>query len=60
MCILESYPDVLNPHDLCEILRISPKTVYKLLQMGAIPYRKIGRQYKISKTALIEFIENNE
>lgn len=60
MRILESYPDVLNPSDLCEILRISSKTVYKLLQMRVIPYRKIGRQYKISKTALIDFLENNE
>ena len=41
--MLKNYPDVLNIHDLCEILRIGKKTAYKLLHEGKIPCRKIGR-----------------
>ena len=38
--MLKNYPDVLNIHDLCEILRIGKKTAYKLLHEGKSPAGK--------------------
>lgn len=54
--MLENYPDVLNTSDICLILRISRKTAYKLLQSNVITCRKIGRNYKISKEAIIKYL----
>lgn len=57
--MLETYQDVLDIKDMCKVLRIGRKTAYKLLQTGQIPYRKIGRNYKIRKDALITYLEES-
>jgi len=54
--MLEKYNDVININDICDILHISKKTAYKLLKKGEMPYKKIGRIYRIRKTAMIEFL----
>lgn len=56
---LENYPDVLTVGQLSEILQISTKTCYALLQDGCIENIKIGRAYKIFKANLIKFLENS-
>lgn len=57
--MLESYQDVLDIKDMCKVLRIGRKTAYRLLQDGQIPYRKIGRNYKIRKDAVITYLEES-
>ena len=57
--MLETYPDVLEIRDLCSILRIGRKTAYQLLSSGEIPYRRIGRNYKIRKDAVIHFLQEH-
>lgn len=57
--MLENYPDVLNVKDMCSALRISRKTAYRLLNEGRIPCRRIGRNYKIRKDAVITYLEEN-
>jgi excisionase family DNA binding protein len=54
--MLNTYKDVLDVNDLCAVLRISRKTAYSLLKQGIIPYKKIGRVYRIRKTAVIEYL----
>ncbi|MFP3153589.1 helix-turn-helix domain-containing protein [Lachnospiraceae bacterium ZAX-1] len=54
--MIENYPDVLNVQDICEILRIEKKTVYGLLQEGIIPSRRIGRLYRVSKQAIVDYL----
>ena len=41
--MLQGYPDVLNIEQMCEILKISTKTGYRLLKDGQIQNLKIGR-----------------
>ncbi len=53
--MLEDYSDVLNIDDLCEILHISRKSAYRFLKQGEIPYKRIGRVYRIRKSVLIDF-----
>jgi len=55
--MLENYPDVIEIKDLCLILHIGRKTAYHLLQSGAIPFRRIGRNYKIRKDAVIQYLQ---
>ena len=57
--MLEEYPDILLPEDLCDALRIGSNAAYNLLNSGAIKAFKNGRTWRISKTAVIEFIQKN-
>lgn len=58
--MLEQYPDVLTVRDLSEILRINESTAYAMLQNNVIPHRRIGKAYRIAKTAVIHYLENND
>ena len=58
--MLKDYPDVLNVYQMCKALGgISTKTGYKLLKEKKIESIKVGREYKIAKINLIDFITNN-
>ena len=58
--MLRGYPDVLNVYQMCEALGgISTKTGYKLIKEKKIDSIKVGREYKIAKINLIDFITNN-
>lgn len=55
--MLKNYPDVLSAKEVCQLLRISAHTLYKLIQEGELPDRKIGGKYKITKNNLTKFLE---
>ena len=58
--MLKDYPDVLNVYQMCKALGgISTKTGYKLLKEKKIESIKVGREYKIAKINMIDFITNN-
>lgn len=57
--LLKDYPAVLSPQDLRRILRIGRAATYRLLADGTIPSFKIGRVYKIPKTALASYLNLN-
>ena len=57
--MLTDYRDVLDVKDICEILRIGRKTAYGLLKSGKLPYRKIGRCFKIPKAGLIRYLRES-
>lgn len=48
--------EVLNTEQACELLSISVKTFQKLLREESIPGRKIGREWRFSRQALIDWI----
>ena len=51
-----NYPDVLGIKDLRQALGIGRAGAYKLLETGKIQSFKIGNTYKIPKSALIEYV----
>lgn len=57
--MFESYSDIFNVKDLCSALKISRKTAYYLLVTGEIPYRKIGRHYKVRKCDVIDYMAHS-
>lgn len=57
---LKNYPDALTAKEVAEILRISVKTAYKLINENAIPSIKVGREKRIAKTHLIEYLQNKD
>ena len=46
-----------NIEQMCDALRISTKTGYKLLHEGKIPAIKIGRSYRIPKAHLFTYLQ---
>ena len=51
------YPDALTVKEVAEILRVSTKTVYKLIKDGTVPAVKVGREQRIAKAHLITFLQ---
>ena len=55
--LLIGYPEVMNIDQLCEALGgISTRTGYKLLKEGKIKSIKVGREYRIIKTYVTDFL----
>jgi excisionase family DNA binding protein len=50
--------DILNIDEAAELLGVSVKTFNKVLHAEDMPARKIGREWKFSRKALIEWVGN--
>ncbi len=51
-----SYPDILTPNQLKDLLNVGKNRVYKMLQTGEIESIKIGKQYRIHKRCIKDYI----
>lgn len=58
--LLNDYPLVLNVSDVAEILGIAPYTVRKLMRTGALPAKRVGNRFKITKNKLCEYLEETK
>lgn len=59
--LFANYPDVVSVEQLMEMLQIGQVLAYRLVKTGLIKSRKVGREYKIPKTAVIAYLlEENE
>ncbi|MCD8014432.1 MAG: helix-turn-helix domain-containing protein [Lachnospiraceae bacterium] len=58
--MLDNYLDVLTVDDTAAVLRVSRRSVMRLLAEGKIEYRKIGRIYRISKKAIMDYLYNGQ
>lgn len=54
--MLRGYPDVLDMKQVCEILGISLKTGYALIQDNKIECLRVGRSYRIPKPFLLSYL----
>lgn len=54
--LFSDYPDVLSIKELRQALGIGRAGAYKLLETGKIQSFKIGNTYKIPKSALINYV----
>lgn len=53
---LRKYDDVLTIADLMDYLAVGKNTAYTLIREGKIKSFRIGRNYKIPKQAVIDYI----
>lgn len=51
--------EMLTTKELAQFLKLSEKTVYKLLRAGQIPYTRLQREYRVFKPELIEWLKAN-
>ncbi len=54
--MFKDYPDVVSVGQLKEMLQIGQVLAYKLVKEGEIKSRKDGREYKILKSTVIEYL----
>lgn len=57
--IFADYPDVVNVKQLQEILGIGRSLAYSIVTSGKVKAIKVGREYKIIKNSIIDYISNN-
>ena len=55
--MLETYEDILTVTELAEVLRIGTTQAYRILKRGDIAAFKEGKDWKIPKTSLIDYIQ---
>lgn len=53
---INDYPDVLKPEDVMTILGIGKNTVYRMLKSGELKSIKVGKQYRIPKKYLLQYL----
>jgi excisionase family DNA binding protein len=51
--------DILNVHGIAALLEVSADTVYELLQSGELPGRKVGRQWRTTRNAVMRWLEQS-
>ena len=56
---VEDLPLVLRVDELMPILHIGRNTAYELIRCGKIHSIRIGKQLRIPKQALIDYLSNN-
>lgn len=54
--VFKDYPDVVTVEQMSEMLGISTKTAYKLLNDDCIKHFKIGRIFKIPKYNILIYL----
>lgn len=54
--MFENYPDVVGVSELCEMLSISRKLAYRLLDRQEIRCVRLGRVFRIPKAAVIDYL----
>ena len=57
---LDDLPVTLRVEELMPTLGIGRNTAYDLVRSGRLRSIRVGRQVRIPKNALIEFLENTE
>ena len=57
---LDDLPVTLRVEELMPLLGIGRNTAYDLVRSGRLRSVRVGRQVRIPKNALIEFLENTE
>ncbi len=52
--------DILNLEQACDFLGVGERTLIKLLREEHIPARKIGREWRFSKSALMNWVASGD
>jgi excisionase family DNA binding protein len=54
------YPEIMTINELRSFLRVSYGTAMELIDSGKIPARRIGRDWKVPKQAILEYITRGD
>lgn len=54
--VFKEYPDVMDVRQASALLGVSTKTVYKLIDAGALSSLKVGREFRIPKLNIMRYL----
>lgn len=54
--MLSEYPDILTTDDVCNLLKVSKYTIYKLIHTKQLKAKKVAQHYRIQKSELLNYI----
>lgn len=57
---IETTEDVLTADDAARVLRVSAKTVKRMAGDGRIPGQRVGRAWRFSKVAVLDWLAGSE
>ena len=52
--------EVLTIEEAAEFLKMTPKTIRKMLKEGTIPGSRVGKQWRTTRRALLDRIDGGE
>lgn len=55
-----TFPEILNSQAAADLLRVHLTTIQELARRGKIPCRKVGKDYRFYKDALIDWLYTAE
>ena len=58
MAMFENYDDIVTVEQLAEMLKIGRNTAYELVRANIIKSVRVGRNIRIPKQTIIEYITN--
>jgi excisionase family DNA binding protein len=58
--MFNEYPDILNVRQLAEALKIGRNNAYELVRSGKIKSVVIGRQIRIPKDSVVDFLTKDK
>ena len=56
--LVAGYPALLDTEEIGAILKVRQATVRELLRQGKLRSLRVGKQYRVAKIWLVEFINN--
>ncbi len=57
--MLEEYQDILTVDEACEAMRMGYNAIYEILKSGQLKAYRVGRRWRIPKSAILKFISEN-
>ena len=48
--------DILTVKEICDLLRVDPSTVYKLVRQGKIPSFRVGNELRFRKDVIMRWM----
>jgi excisionase family DNA binding protein len=58
--MFNEYPDILNVRQLAEALKIGRNNAYELVRSGTVKSVIIGRQIRIPKDSVVDFLTKDK
>ena len=53
---MESGHEILTMKDICDLLRVHPSTVYKMVRQGKIPSFRIGSDWRFRRDRIVRWM----
>lgn len=58
--MFRNFNDMVTVTELADMLKVGRNTAYELVRAGTVPSIKIGRQMRVSKQSVIDYISRAE